>query len=54
MEPHKLELRHLRLSDYGDVKEIMDRVYPLIGGAWTRDQFTSQIARFPQGQICVE
>lgn len=54
MESHKLELRHLRLSDYGDVKEIMDRVYPVIGGAWTRDQFASQIARFPQGQICVE
>ncbi len=54
MEPHKLELRHLRLSDYDDVKEIMDRVYPVIGGAWTRDQFASQLARFPQGQICVE
>ncbi|MFU8858652.1 MAG: GNAT family N-acetyltransferase [Deferrisomatales bacterium] len=54
MESHKLELRHLRLSDYGAVKEIMDRVYPVLGGAWSRDQFASQIARFPQGQVCVE
>jgi predicted amidohydrolase/ribosomal protein S18 acetylase RimI-like enzyme len=50
---HKLELRNLRLSDYEDVKEIMDRVYPSMG-AWTRDQFASMIARFPEGQICID
>ena len=23
-------------------------------GAWSREQFASQIARFPEGQICIE
>ncbi len=31
---HKLNLRHLRLEDYPDLKEIMDAVYPEFGGAW--------------------
>ena len=53
-ESHKLELRNLRLSDYDDVMDIMNRVYPGIGGAWTREQFMSQLARFAQGQICIE
>ncbi len=54
MDDHKLELRQLRLSDYPDVREIMDRVYPIIGGAWKREQFASQLARFGPGQICIE
>ncbi len=54
MAAHTLELRHLRLADYGDVKEIMDRGHPIIGDAWTRDQFASQLARFPEGQIGIE
>ncbi len=51
---HKLELRHLRVSDYDEVREIMNRVYLGMGGAWTREQFKSVIARFRQGQICIE
>ncbi len=51
---HRLVLRTLRLSDYDDVREIMDRVYPSMGGAWTREQFASQIKRFPEGQLCIE
>ncbi|CDH46785.1 MAG: GNAT family N-acetyltransferase [Candidatus Competibacteraceae bacterium] len=51
---HRLKLRNLRLSDYGDVQEIMELVYPNMDGAWTREQFASQIARFPEGQICIE
>ena len=51
---HRLKLRNLRLSDYGDIREIMDLVYPNMDGAWTREQFASQIARFPEGQICIE
>ncbi len=51
---HRLKLRNLRLSDYADIRDIMDLVYPNMDGAWTRDQFTSQIARFPEGQICIE
>lgn len=51
---HRLKLRNLRLSDYSDVQEIMELVYPSMDGAWTREQFASQIARFPEGQICIE
>ena len=52
--PHKLELRNLRISDYLDVKEIMDRVYPPALGAWNKDQFASMITRFPEGQLAME
>ncbi len=53
-EQHRLRLRNTRLSDYEDIKEIMDLVYPDLDGAWKREQFASQIARFPDGQICIE
>ncbi|TVR64793.1 MAG: GNAT family N-acetyltransferase [Candidatus Competibacteraceae bacterium] len=51
---HRLKLRNLRLSDYDDMGEIMEMVYPSMDGAWSREQFASQIARFPEGQICIE
>lgn len=51
---HKLILRTLKSSDYDDVKQIMDRVYGAMGGAWERDQFNAMVSRFPQGQICIE
>ena len=51
---HRLKLRNLRLSDYEDIRQIMDLVYPTMQGAWTREQFASQVARFPEGQICIE
>ena len=50
----KLELRNSRPSDYADIREIMDRVYSDMGGAWTRDELAAQIRRFPAGQICIE
>ena len=51
---HKLVLRHLTIDDYADVKAIMDRVYPTMGGAWTVEQIAAQLGRFPEGQICIE
>lgn len=51
---HRLVLRTSRLSDYDDIREIMDRVYPAMGGAWSREQFAAQIKRFPDGQLCIE
>lgn len=51
---HRLVLRTSRLSDYADICEIMDRVYPTMGGAWSREQFAAQIKRFPDGQLCIE
>ncbi|AGA31953.1 Carbon-nitrogen hydrolase [Thioalkalivibrio nitratireducens DSM 14787] len=52
--PHHLTLRQTRLDDYPDICEIMERVYPDLDGAWSLDQFTSQVTRFPEGQICIE
>ncbi len=54
LEEHHLRLRNSRLSDYPDIKRIMDVVYSNMGGAWTREQFAAQIHRFPEGQICIE
>ncbi|WP_461515665.1 GNAT family N-acetyltransferase [Porticoccus sp.] len=51
---HKLNLRHLQLEDYTELKEIMDRVYPGLGGAWPEKKFRAQLAVFPEGQICIE
>lgn len=51
---HKLKLRGLQLSDFEDVREIMNLVYADFGGTWTREEFQQQIERFPEGQICVE
>lgn len=53
MDGHKLVLRNTRVEDYEQVVELMDRVYPRMG-AWKREQFVSQLARFPDGQICIE
>ncbi len=49
-----LNLRNTRIEDYPALKEIMDLVYANMGGAWTLEQFEAQLARFPEGQICIE
>lgn len=51
---HHLELRNLTLSDFDDVKALMDVVYKDVGGAWTRKEYAAQISTFPEGQICIE
>ena len=52
---HYLILRQTRPEDYADIAAIMERVYAGdLEGAWTREQFESQIRRFPEGQICIE
>ncbi|MCG2634617.1 MAG: GNAT family N-acetyltransferase [Gammaproteobacteria bacterium] len=51
---HKLNLRNLELSDYSDIKNIMDLVYPEMGGAWPEKKFRAQLSAFPEGQICIE
>jgi len=53
-DEHRLKLRNTRPEDYEAVHEIMERVYPGLDGAWSREQFDSQISRFPEGQICIE
>ncbi len=51
---HRLVLRTLRIEDYDDLREMMDLAYNRAGGAWLRQQFQAQLARFPEGQICIE
>lgn len=51
---HKLNLRHLTLDDFADIKKLMDAVYPGLGGAWPEKKFQSQLKVFQDGQICIE
>jgi predicted amidohydrolase len=51
---HRLNLRNLKISDYSDVKRIMNEVYSNAGGAWSKEEFKSQLKHFPEGQICIE
>ncbi len=50
---HKLSLRNLTADDFGDIEEIMEMVYPGMG-AWSFQEFSMLIDRFPEGQICIE
>lgn len=51
---HKLSLQHLQLTDYPDLKKIMDTVYTGLGGAWPEKKFRAQLRVFPEGQICIK
>ncbi|MCC3152699.1 bifunctional GNAT family N-acetyltransferase/carbon-nitrogen hydrolase family protein [Hymenobacter sp. BT770] len=51
---HKLVLRTLRRSDFKAVKEIMDKVYSNMEGAWAADEFAALLRKFPEGQIGIE
>ncbi|KAA9338741.1 GNAT family N-acetyltransferase [Hymenobacter busanensis] len=51
---HKLVLRTLRRSDFKAVKNIMDKVYSNMEGAWAQDEYNNLLRKFPEGQICIE
>lgn len=51
---HRLELRNLRMEDYERIKEIMDTVYPTMGGGWPKNKYRAMLMAFPEGQICLE
>lgn len=48
-----LTLKNLTRKDYPQVKELMNTVYPDLGGAWPRNTLYSLISDFPEGQICI-
>ena len=50
---HKLNLRHLKLDDYPDIKKLMDRIYPNMS-TLPEKKFVAQLSMFPEGQICIE
>ncbi|ALD22536.1 hydrolase [Hymenobacter sp. DG25A] len=51
---HKLVLRTLRRGDYKAVRDIMDKVYSNMEGAWAQDEYNNLLRKFPEGQICIE
>ncbi|MGD9385354.1 MAG: GNAT family N-acetyltransferase [Thioalkalispiraceae bacterium] len=51
---HRLKLRNLKPEDYDMIKQIMDRVYPGMGGGWARKKYLAMLKVFPEGQICIE
>ena len=51
---HLLELRHLTLDDYDDIRELQDAIYQRVGGTLPFKQFKAQISTFPDGQICID
>jgi len=50
----KLKLRNVRVEDFDDIKAIMDRVYPSMGGSWSKKKYLTMLKTFPEGQICIE
>jgi predicted amidohydrolase/ribosomal protein S18 acetylase RimI-like enzyme len=53
LEDLKLGLRNITNSDYPQIEELMDLVYPDIGGAWPEATIRQLVEEFPEGQICV-
>lgn len=51
---HKLELRNLKISDYDDIREILDLIYTKSAMGYTRNELKRQIQKFPEGQIGIE
>lgn len=49
----KIHLRQLTPEDYPALVEMQQRSFPGMG-PWSRDQISSQLEIFPQGQLCLE
>jgi len=49
----KIRLRRLTLADYEDLVAMQQRCFPGMI-PWGRDQIESQLAHFPEGQLCIE
>jgi len=50
----RLTLRTIEPSDYPELAELMDLVFPDVGGSWPRLTIMDLIHQFPDGQICIE
>jgi predicted amidohydrolase len=49
----RLQIRPVRLDDFDALVELQLKCFPGID-TWKREQVESQIAHFPEGQICIE
>ncbi len=50
----KLSVRNLKESDFDNLKVIMDRVYPNLGGSISKKRYMAMLKIFRDGQICIE
>jgi len=48
----RIQTRALRKKDYEEVVQLQLKCFPGMK-PWTREQFGSQLERFPEGQICI-
>ncbi len=49
-----IELRHLEIEDYVDLKNSMDKAYEQAGlGAWKEEDIRRLLRIFPEGQLCI-
>ncbi|HMQ48800.1 MAG TPA: bifunctional GNAT family N-acetyltransferase/carbon-nitrogen hydrolase family protein [Saprospiraceae bacterium] len=49
-----IELRNLRLEDYLDLKESMQKAYStLLSAYWEENQIKRLLDKFPEGQLCI-
>ncbi len=51
---HRLKLRSIKISDFEEIKEMMNMIYSKAGMGYTRKELKAQIDVFPEGQICIE
>lgn len=49
----KLIVRNIRMDDYDQIVALQEKCFPGMK-PWTREQLSSQLSIFPQGQICIE
>lgn len=49
----KVKVRPITMDDYDDVVQLQLRCFPGMK-PWSREQLTSQLSIFPEGQLCVE
>jgi len=51
----KIELGHLKLEDYQELRKAMEQAYAGIGGDyWPHDAIARLLDLFPEGQLCVK
>ena len=50
----RLSLRTIEKADYPEIAQLMNLVFPDVGGAWPRSTIMDLIRQFPDGQICIE
>jgi len=51
----KIELQHLKFSDYKTLQELMVKCYPKVQDpAWTKEQISRLTTLFPEGQTVIK